>query len=518
MTHAPPPTPPIGLRPLLPKPSSTLATEAASPPNADAPLAVLIERAATAADVTAKAAAARDVLTRVGSLSLGADEECAAALVAALDITLALARDGVAGVVALRDVKAIDPLLRSIAADRPALVASALALSTLRLAAQDSVCLQAIFTAGGIPVFRDVLAAAATNCVSEGRGLGDVERLSVAHAAQVLSLLSAKYGSHFIKLAVGPAAASVLKLAANDDRVAAALCSFAAKFLIDEPSAVRAFCGQATSTEQPFVTALCDCIVGRCERLADGSARVTGDVIIARAAVALAVLCDGPMASCALRCVGARRDLLQHITGLARCAADMGDELRTATDDDMETLQSLLRFIHAAVATADTCVSFVALGLPAALAEVAGAIDPGLAPNTLLLALMSLSDLSYYVCNDETPSSAGAAFCDAMCAAAVDLLLWDGEAAAAPNAERDAHLILEVTRSLGNVTRTSAGIDACCAHRLDQVVATLLSHSDPRVQFNCLGIVTNLASAAVSHHRVRGDLSWYEMTVALVEP
>ncbi|KEG06401.1 hypothetical protein DQ04_14101010 [Trypanosoma grayi] len=59
----------------------------------------------------------------------------------------------------------------------------------------------------------------------------------------------------------------------------------------------------------------------------------------------------------------------------------------------------------------------------------------------------------------------------------------------------DTEATVEATRVLGNMSLTNAGRDWMESCRCDEVCVVFLGHEDPRIVYNCFGVLLNLTAA-----------------------
>ncbi|CBH17212.1 uncharacterized protein TEOVI_000384800 [Trypanosoma equiperdum] len=106
---------------------------------------------------------------------------------------------------------------------------------------------------------------------------------------------------------------------------------------------------------------------------------------------------------------------------------------------------------------------------------------------TFIYTLMCLSNLSFFFTSLEK-SEGGPAELQQLYETLGPMLagvLFDG----------DTEATVEATRVLGNICLTNAGRDWMESNRCDEVCVVFLGHEDPRVVYNCFGVLLNLTAA-----------------------
>jgi hypothetical protein len=428
-----------------------------------------------------------------------------------------------------------------------------LAVSSIKTASEMPECVQAVFTAGGIVVLKQVLETAVAKLSSSSAPSSSTSThqnpiilLSVSLTLQTLSALSAKYSSQIIKCGVCKPCVELCSFLENDDRASAAICSLAAKLCADDPAAVNEWREYKYGA---FAAKLARCVSLRWDRVQNKTAKITGSTITARGLLAIAMLiADG---GSPLDQVAADNNF---VSSLCVEFDEMCATMNPDTADEHEELVNALRVISGVSVNS---VGGHLLADHPSLKELVSDLLMDLEPDTesgqqvLLLALVCISNFTFYCFQPQSSSgnnNHNGSFdnenvimggktsstnsqdeqhesrSDELCSSVA--LLWLENLLPCLlgiffNDESSAEALVEATRALGNISRTSEGVRACRQHRVDEVVCALLNHSDPRIVYNCLGVITNLSAIAINENKSKRQLPWLsiceEHVVALAE-
>ena len=148
--------------------------------------------------------------------------------------------------------------------------------------------------------------------------------------------------------------------------------------------------------------------------------------------------------------------------------------------EEMELLQGLLRFVAAATLDEGAGRQLVTLATEAVL-DVIKDKELETSQDVVLNSLFTLSNLSFYY-----PTLA-----DTEVERVTDAV---GPLVAAIMFHTDVEGTVEASRLLGNLTATPAGALWAEESRLDEVCLLYVSHEDPRIVYNCFGVLLNLTS------------------------
>lgn len=440
---------------------------------------------------------------------------------------------------AARNANLIDTALRFVECRPFGSVDFTVAISCVKTAAEIPDCLSQVFTAGGIRVLKSCVLDAALKRVSAAQQLSPIISLCVAMALQTLSFLSEMYSAHLVRSGVCEPCCDLAPFLDDDDRAASALCSLAAKLLTARTSGT--YSEQQSAVVQwrslrhgVFGQRLARCVQKRWMRMRGGTAKVTGCTLVARGLLAVAMLiADG---GTPLDVVAAEA---QFLSVLCEEFDEMASRMDPACADENEELINALRVISG-ISVNSAGGHTLAIMHPS-LKELISDLLLDVEPNTttgrqlLLLTLVCISNFTFY-CFQPSAAESSAQQCDggddggnihgnmirisSGCSTPVMdsvVILWLESLLPSLlgilfSDESSPEALLEATRALGNISRTPSGCAACRQHRIDEVVCALLIHADPRIVYNCLGIVTNLSAIAINEDTRRSALPWLKMS------
>jgi hypothetical protein len=387
----------------------------------------------------------------------------------AVECAYELCRDG--SVAAVRAEPILDPLvmwLRDTAAAAPSHV-TVRATGALRHASGDAGAEKALVTHGVLPLLHETLQLLAAR---RGGGRLEYDDDVAAHIVATLRNLSVEYAHLVTKQKTDVLlATAVLQAYADHTEIALSTVCALAKVVTPaadgdaEPGAAPNKALLALRANLPCVNALAATIV----------ANADVPLVVSRAALVLSLVLDGDD--------GAQYHFVRKAGSAVADTAAVAVRYLGAAAPQHDAPRSLLRVLANATCNSKGGKLLAAGSLPLELAAFVGRCDMDAAPDTALLALTALANLTFYISD-----SAGDAV-DALLAALLPPL-------AALLFHTNVEGTVEAARVLGNLSGLAAGRAAIAAHRVDEIVAALLAHYDDRVVYNCLGVVTNLSGDA----------------------
>ncbi|RNF15780.1 hypothetical protein TcG_06762 [Trypanosoma cruzi] len=164
--------------------------------------------------------------------------------------------------------------------------------------------------------------------------------------------------------------------------------------------------------------------------------------------------------------------------------AESPHDLEEAQQEDL--LQNITWLVGVAAISAECSTSFV-IEITPLLVEFLKDLDVKKWHLTFIYTLMCLSNLSFFFDAVERMEGGKVALVEIYMTAGLILagILFDG----------DTEATVEATRILGNMSLTNAGRDWMESYRCDEVCIVFLGHEDPRIVYNCFGILLNLTAA-----------------------
>lgn len=160
---------------------------------------------------------------------------------------------------------------------------------------------------------------------------------------------------------------------------------------------------------------------------------------------------------------------------------------QSADDAHLEDLlQSVMWLVGVAAFSAECSTAFV-LEITPLLAEFLKDLDVTKWRLTFIYTLMCLSNLSFFFNSAEKTEGGSEAL--------VKLYATVGFILAGVIFDGDTEATVEATRVLGNMCLTNAGRDWMESNRCDEVCIVFLGHEDPRIVYNCFGVLLNLTAA-----------------------
>ncbi|ORC91542.1 uncharacterized protein TM35_000051380 [Trypanosoma theileri] len=163
---------------------------------------------------------------------------------------------------------------------------------------------------------------------------------------------------------------------------------------------------------------------------------------------------------------------------------DLSPDMEDAELDDL--LQSITWLIGVAAVSAECSPDFV-LEITPLLVSFLKNLDMNKKRLTFILTLMCMSNLSFFFDALDKTEKGHEALVDIYATVGFILagVLFDG----------DTEATVEATRILGNMSLTNAGRDWMETNRCDEVCIVFLGHEDPRIVYNCFGVLLNLTAA-----------------------
>ncbi|ESL06736.1 hypothetical protein TRSC58_05587 [Trypanosoma rangeli SC58] len=180
--------------------------------------------------------------------------------------------------------------------------------------------------------------------------------------------------------------------------------------------------------------------------------------------------------------------LVQTYVTPQRAAATANAELpydaEEAQQEDL--LQNITWLVGVAAISAECSTSFV-LEITPLLVEFVKDLDVKKWRLAFIYTLMCLSNFSFFFDALERMENGKEALVEIYATVGLILagVLFDGDTEAA----------VEATRILGNMSLTNVGRDWMESNRCDEVCIVFLGHEDPRIVYNCFGVLLNLTAA-----------------------
>ncbi|KAG8345399.1 hypothetical protein ERJ75_000331200 [Trypanosoma vivax] len=177
-------------------------------------------------------------------------------------------------------------------------------------------------------------------------------------------------------------------------------------------------------------------------------------------------------------------------THVLRSRVDGGEDASSTLDtDDLtrdELLQGVTWLVGVAVMSAECSTGFVCQITPL-LTDFLKDLDMVKWYLTFIHTLMCVSNLSFFFVAVEKMEGGPAEL----------KRLYDtlGLILAGVMFDGDTEATVEATRALGNISLTNAGRDWIELNRCDEVCIVFLGHEDPRIVYNCFGVLLNLTAA-----------------------
>ncbi|RNF00248.1 hypothetical protein TraAM80_07708 [Trypanosoma rangeli] len=176
-----------------------------------------------------------------------------------------------------------------------------------------------------------------------------------------------------------------------------------------------------------------------------------------------------------------------HVTpqrAAATANAEPPYDAEEAQQEDL--LQNITWLVGVAAISAECSTSFV-LEITPLLVEFVKDLDAKKWHLAFIYTLMCLSNLSFFFDALERMESSKEALVEIYATVGLILagVLFDGDTEAA----------VEATRILGNMSLTNVGRDWMESNRCDEVCIVFLGHEDPRIVYNCFGVLLNLTAA-----------------------
>ncbi|RNF23761.1 uncharacterized protein Tco025E_02721 [Trypanosoma conorhini] len=159
-------------------------------------------------------------------------------------------------------------------------------------------------------------------------------------------------------------------------------------------------------------------------------------------------------------------------------------DVEEAQQEDL--LQNITWLVGVAAISAECSTSFV-LEITPLLVEFVKDLDVQKWHLTFIYTLMCLSNLSFFFDALEKTEGGKEALVEIYATVGLVLagVLFDG----------DTEATVEATRILGNMSLTNMGRDWMESNRCDEVCIVFLGHEDPRIVYNCFGVLLNLTAA-----------------------
>jgi hypothetical protein len=324
-------------------------------------------------------------------------------------------------------------------------------LGVLRYASSDgSAIMQHFVTIGVLPVL-NLLAA---QYAASG------EEAVMVHAATLLRNISVDYGHHMLKVGSLPVLCSLFEKCIAHKEVISLASRATAKLVYDD--ACLAWFSENTEETRKLCKAASSFMGSRMI-----ASRLIGTTLTR-------ILEESPQTRHVV--ANDMPQFLQQVVEMLKTV----DSRSGSSAEDSDVVQGMLRFVAAATLDEAAGRQLVALATDAVM-EVVQDKELETSREVVLNSLFTLCNLSFYYPSlgeddlERLTDSVGPL---------VAAIIFDG----------DVEGSVEATRLLGNLTATPVGARWAEKNRLDEACLLYVNHEDPRIVYNCFGVLLNLTS------------------------